>query len=41
MGDELLNDNLVTFLEKDLLLNVSLDAIVKRFQNMQNRREHL
>lgn len=38
MGDGLLNDILVTYLEKDLFLNVSLDAIVNRFQNMQTRR---
>ncbi|XP_057515164.1 uncharacterized protein LOC130796782 [Amaranthus tricolor] len=37
MGEQLLNDSLVTFLEKDLFLNVSIDAIVQRFQNMQTR----
>ena len=35
MGDQLLNDCLVTFIEKFLFLNVSDDAIVNRFQNMK------
>ncbi|XP_021760341.1 uncharacterized protein LOC110725168 [Chenopodium quinoa] len=35
MRDQLLNDCLVTSLEKDLFLNVSIDAIVNRFQNMK------
>ena len=29
MGDKLLNDNLVTFLEYDLFRDVSVDAIVQ------------
>ncbi|XP_021857993.1 uncharacterized protein [Spinacia oleracea] len=41
MGDQLLNDCLVTYLEKDLFLNVSMDDIVERYQNMKTRREQL
>ncbi|CAO2820379.1 unnamed protein product [Amaranthus hypochondriacus] len=41
MGDQLLNDNLVTFLEYDLFRYVSLDAIVQRYQNVRTRREQL
>ncbi|XP_021754893.1 uncharacterized protein LOC110720191 [Chenopodium quinoa] len=37
MGDQLLINCLVTSLEKDLFLNVGIDAIVNRFQNMKNR----
>ena len=33
--DQLLNDCLVTLIEKCLFLNVSDDAIVNRFQNMK------
>ncbi|XP_056695018.1 uncharacterized protein [Spinacia oleracea] len=38
MGDQLLNDCLVTFIERDVFIQVSDDAIMKRFQGMQNRR---
>jgi hypothetical protein len=41
MGDQLLNDSLVTYLEKDLFFEVSIDATVQRFQNMKTRREQL
>ncbi|KAL4385875.1 hypothetical protein GQ457_09G024380 [Hibiscus cannabinus] len=41
MEDQLLNDCLVTFIEKDLFVNVSTDAIVRRYQNMRSRREQL
>ncbi|KAL4269984.1 hypothetical protein GQ457_HM001740 [Hibiscus cannabinus] len=41
MGDQLLNDCLVTFIEKDLFVDVSMDAIVRRYQNMRTRREQL
>ncbi|XP_010675554.2 uncharacterized protein LOC104891545 [Beta vulgaris subsp. vulgaris] len=41
MGDGLLNDCLVTFLEKDLFCDVEVDAIVNRFQNLRTRREQL
>ena len=41
MGDQWLSDCLVTFIEKDLLLNVSDDAIIYRSQNMKTRREQL
>ena len=38
MGDELLNDCLVCFIERDLASNISNDAIVHRFQSMKTRR---
>ena len=41
MGDGLLNDCLITFLEKDLFCDVAVDAIVNRFQNLRTRRERL
>ncbi|XP_057550558.1 uncharacterized protein LOC130828611 [Amaranthus tricolor] len=41
MGEQLLNDCMISFLEKDLFLNFSNDAIVHRFQNMKTRREQL
>ncbi|XP_048493292.1 uncharacterized protein LOC125493812 [Beta vulgaris subsp. vulgaris] len=41
MGDQLLNDCLVTYIEKDLFLKVRLDDIVAQFQNMKTRREQL
>lgn len=41
MGDQMLNDCLITYLERDLFLNVSMDDIVNRYQNMKTRREQL
>ena len=41
MGDGLLNDYLVTFLEKDLFCDVEVEPIVNRFQNLRTRREQL
>ncbi|XP_021726139.1 zinc finger MYM-type protein 1-like [Chenopodium quinoa] len=38
MGDQLLNDNLVTFLERDLFSRVSDDDVLERFQSMKTRR---
>ncbi|XP_021771319.1 zinc finger MYM-type protein 1-like [Chenopodium quinoa] len=38
MGDQLMNDCLVTFIEKDVFLRVSDEKIVDRFQNMKTRR---
>ena len=41
MEDRLLNDCLVTYIEKDVFQNVSNEAIMQRFQSMKNRREML
>ncbi|XP_057775196.1 uncharacterized protein LOC130994180 [Salvia miltiorrhiza] len=41
MGDNLLNDCLVPYIEKDVFVNVTNEAIMQRFQNMKNRREML
>lgn len=41
MGDQMLNDWLITFLEKEVFLEVSTDAIIDRYQNMKTRREQL
>ena len=41
MGDQMLNDCLITFLESDLFSNVKLDDIIVRYQNMKTRREQL
>ncbi|XP_021724324.1 zinc finger MYM-type protein 1-like [Chenopodium quinoa] len=38
MGDQLMNDCLVTFIEKDVFLRVSDEKVVERFQNMKTRR---
>ncbi|XP_074283230.1 uncharacterized protein LOC141607779 [Silene latifolia] len=38
MGDEYLNDCLVTFLERDVFMNVTDDEIVKQFLDMRTRR---
>ncbi|XP_057247567.1 uncharacterized protein LOC125492695 [Beta vulgaris subsp. vulgaris] len=41
MGHQFLNDCLVTFLEKEVFLQVSNDDIIDRFQKMKTRRMHL
>ncbi|XP_074301377.1 uncharacterized protein LOC141632761 [Silene latifolia] len=41
MRDALLNNNLVTFIERDLFCNVTDDEIVNNFQNMRTRRLRL
>ncbi|KAL3639795.1 hypothetical protein CASFOL_014763 [Castilleja foliolosa] len=41
MGDQLLNDCLVTFIEKEVFLLISDDSIVDRFQKMKTRRTQL
>lgn len=41
MGDQLLNDNLLVFIERDLFSDISDDAIVNHFQNMRTRRLQL
>uniref|UniRef100_A0A7N0UB67 TTF-type domain-containing protein n=1 Tax=Kalanchoe fedtschenkoi TaxID=63787 RepID=A0A7N0UB67_KALFE len=38
MGDQLLNDSLVTFIENDIFLHVSDESVLRRFQNMKTRR---
>ena len=38
MGDQLLNDNLITIIEKDHFFEVSDDDVINRFQNMKTRR---
>ncbi|XP_057793165.1 uncharacterized protein LOC131009774 [Salvia miltiorrhiza] len=39
MGDQVLNDCLVTFIEKYMFLQVSDDEVVKRFEEMKTRRK--
>ncbi|KAL6627137.1 hypothetical protein ACP70R_030863 [Stipagrostis hirtigluma subsp. patula] len=41
MGDQLLNDCLVTFIERDMFLKVTVLDVMKRFQNMADRRVKL
>ncbi|KAL8508605.1 hypothetical protein ACS0TY_019014 [Phlomoides rotata] len=41
MSDQLLNDCLVTFIEKNVLLQISDDDIIDRFQKMKTRRAQL
>ncbi|XP_021732137.1 zinc finger MYM-type protein 1-like [Chenopodium quinoa] len=41
MGDQMLNDCLITYLENDLFFNVSMEDIINRYQNMKTRRELL
>ncbi|KAJ1699279.1 hypothetical protein LUZ63_007791 [Rhynchospora breviuscula] len=38
MGDEFLNDNLVTYIEKEVFRQVSNEAIMQRFQTMKTRK---
>uniref|UniRef100_A0A7N0R9C9 HAT C-terminal dimerisation domain-containing protein n=1 Tax=Kalanchoe fedtschenkoi TaxID=63787 RepID=A0A7N0R9C9_KALFE len=38
MGDQLLNDSLVTFIEKDIFLQVSDESVLRRFHNIKTRR---
>ncbi|XP_074326930.1 uncharacterized protein LOC141664873 [Apium graveolens] len=41
MGDQLLNDSLVTYIEKSVFDGIVNEAIMQRIQNMKNRREQL
>ncbi|XP_057791103.1 uncharacterized protein LOC131008227 [Salvia miltiorrhiza] len=41
MGDKLLNDCMISYIENDVFVNVTNEAIMQRFQNMKNRREML
>ena len=38
MEDEWMNDNLVTYIERDVFKEVSNEAIMQRFQTMKTRR---
>ncbi|XP_057986858.1 uncharacterized protein LOC131171293 [Hevea brasiliensis] len=38
MGDELLNDCLVTYIERDVFASIDNEVIMNRFQSMKNRR---
>ncbi|CAJ2673788.1 unnamed protein product [Trifolium pratense] len=41
MGDSWLNDFLVTYIEKDVFIEVENEKIIQSFQKMASRREHL
>ncbi|XP_022875406.1 zinc finger MYM-type protein 1-like [Olea europaea var. sylvestris] len=41
MGDEMLNDNLVVYMERDLFMKLENETILQRFQNMRPRRIQL
>lgn len=41
MGDQFLNDCLITFIEKDVFDEVANEAVLQRFQNMKKRRGQL
>ncbi|PIN11338.1 hypothetical protein CDL12_16064 [Handroanthus impetiginosus] len=41
MGDQFMNDCLVTYIEKDVFNSISNESIMTRFQNMKNRRGQL
>lgn len=41
MGDQLMNDCLVTFIEKEVFLQISDDMIIDRFKSMKTRRMNL
>ncbi|KAL8530396.1 hypothetical protein ACS0TY_007436 [Phlomoides rotata] len=41
MGDQLLNDCLVTFIEKNVFLQISDEDVMDRFQKMKTRRTQL
>ena len=37
MGDQWINDCLVTYIEKDVFKTIECEEIIKQFQNMKNR----
>ncbi|XP_074306654.1 uncharacterized protein LOC141641910 [Silene latifolia] len=41
MGDDLLNDNLVTFIERDIFCKITTEELINHFQNMRTRRLRL
>ena len=38
MGDQWLNDCLVSYIERDVFIQIDNEAIIQRFQNMKTRR---
>jgi len=40
MGDEWMNDRLVTYIERDVFDTIDNETIMKRFQNMAPRKEY-
>ena len=41
IGDQWMNDNLVTYIEKDIFKTIDCEEIMQWFQNMKNRRGQL
>ena len=41
IGDQWMNDCLVTYIEKDIFKTIEYEKIMQRFQNMKNRRGQL
>lgn len=41
MGDELMNDSLVVYIEKRIFATINNESILRRFQNMKSRRMQL
>ena len=41
MDDQWMNDNMVVYIKKEVLGSIDNDTIIKRFQNMKNRRGRL
>jgi hypothetical protein len=41
MGDEWMNDSLITYIEKNIFKNISNKEIMQRFQGMKTRRRQL
>ena len=41
IGDQWINDCLVTYTKKDIFKTIECKEIMQRFQNMKNRREQL
>ena len=41
IGDQWMNDSLVTYIEIDIFKTIECEEIMQRFQNMKNRRRRL
>ena len=41
MRNQLINDYLVTYIDKDIFKTIECKEIMQQFQNMKNRREQL
>ena len=41
IGNQWMNDCLVTYIEKDIFKTIGCEEIMQRFENMKNRREQL